>query len=104
MQVHHYIDSITIQVINLPLFQEEFIDFYEMNSLIFIEAEMNNVTDIYKPDIITFLSDTRHPIVYSYHNGSDDETKYTTFKFVGLKSYDKKIDRRKMRLLNRLLS
>lgn len=103
MQVHHHIDSITIQVINLPLFQEEFIYFYQMHSLIFIGADIKDMSDIYKPDIITFSSDTRHPIIYSYHNGSDDDTTYTTFKFVGLKSYNQKIDKRKSRLLNKFI-
>lgn len=103
MQVHHHIDSITIQVINLPFFQEEFIYFYQMHSLLFIGADMRGISDIHKPDIITFSSDTRHPLIYSYHNGSDDDTKYTTFKFVGLKSYNQKLDRRKYRLLNKFI-
>ncbi len=103
MQVYNHIDSITIQVINLPFFQEEFIYFYEMHSLIFIEADIKSMSDIYKPDIISFSSDTRHPIIYSNHNGSDDGTQYTTFKFVGLKSYNKKQDRRKSRLLNKFI-
>jgi len=105
MQVHHNIDSITIQVINLQLFnnEEKFIYFYEMHSLIFISADIQSKDDIYKPDIITFATDTRHPIIYSYHNGSVDGTTYTTFKFVGLKSYNKKLDRRKTRLLNKFI-
>lgn len=103
MKVHHHIDSITIQVLNLPFFQKEFIYFYEMYSLKFIEADINDMSDMYKPDIITFSSDTRHPIIYSYHNGSDDGTIYTTFKFVALKSYNEKLDRRKSRLLNKFI-
>ncbi|WP_457747551.1 hypothetical protein [Sulfurimonas sp.] len=103
MQVHHHIDSITIQVINLQFYQEEFIYFYEMHSLVFISADIQSMDDIYKPDIITFATDTRHPIIYSYHNGSADETTYTTFKFVGLKSYNQKLDKRKYRLLNKFI-
>jgi len=103
MQVHHHLDSITIQVINLQFYQEEFIYFYEMYSLILIEAEIQSMEDIYKPDIITFATDTRHPVIYSYHNGSVDGTTYTTFKFVGLKSYNQKLDKRKSRLLNKFI-
>ena len=103
MQVHHYIDSITIQVINLPFFQEEFIYFYELHSLIFIQADIQSKEDLYKPDIITNITDTRNPIIYSYHNGSVDGTQYTTFKFSGLKTYDKKLDNRKSRLLNKFI-
>ncbi len=104
MQVHHHIDSITIQVINLQLNnQEDFIYFYDLHSLLFISADIQSKDDIYKPDIITFATDTRHPIIYSYHNGSADGTTYTTFKFVGLKSYNQKIDKRKYRLLYKFI-
>ncbi len=104
MQVHHHIDSITIQVINLQLNnQEDFIYFYDMHSLVFISADIQSRDDLYKPDIITFATDTRHPIIYSYHNGSIDGTTYTTFKFVGLKSYNQKLDKRKYRLLNKFI-
>jgi hypothetical protein len=77
-----------------------------MHSLIFIPADiqLNNImNDLHKPDIIIYSTDTRHPIIYSYHNGSVDETTYTTFKFVGLKSYNQKLDRRKYRLLNKFI-
>lgn len=104
MQVHHYIDSITIQVINLPSYQDEIIHFYNMHQLKLIEANMLSNNGIYKPDIIVFENDTRHPIIYSYHNGSMDDTQYTTFKFVGLKSYNDKRDKKKLKILNKFIS
>ena len=83
---NQYMDSITIQVINIELHQEQFIYFYEMQSLLFLSADIQSIEDMYKSDRIVSISNTQETIIYSYHNGSMDDTTYTTFKFVGLKS------------------
>lgn len=96
-------DSITIQVINIELHQEQFIYFYDMHSLLFLSADIQSMEDMYKSDRIVSISNTQETIIYSYHNGSMDDTTYTTFKFVGLKSYDHKKDKRKSKVLNRFV-
>ncbi len=58
---------------------------------------------MYKSDRIVSISNTQETIIYSYHNGSMDDTTYTTFKFVGLKSYNHKKDKRKSKVLNRFV-
>lgn len=100
---NQYMDSITIQVINIELHQEEFIHFYMMNSLLFLSADIQSMKDMYKSDRIVSKSNTQETIIYSYHNGSIDDTTYTTFKFVGLKSYNHKKDKRKTKILNRFI-
>ena len=100
---NQYMDSITIQVINIELHQEQFIYFYEMQSLLFLSADIQSIEDMYKSDRIVSISNTQETIIYSYHNGSMDDTTYTTFKFVGLKSYNHKKDKRKSKVLNRFV-
>ncbi len=102
MQLHNYIDSITIQVINIECYIDDFISFYALHSLMFIEADNPNIGD-YKPDIIVSINNTRNPIIYSYHNGDFDGTTYTTFAFAGLKKYNKREDKRRLKILNKFI-
>lgn len=100
---NQYMDSITIQVVNIEQYQEQFIYFYEMQSLLFIPADIQSLDDMYKSNRIVSRKNTQETIIYSYHNGSMDDTTYTTFKFVGLKSYNQKKDKRKSKVLNRFV-
>jgi hypothetical protein len=101
---NQHMDSITIQVINIEQYQEQFIYFYEIQSLLFLSADIQSIEDMYKSDRIVSTSNTQETIIYSYHNGSIDDTTYTTFKFVGLKSYNLKKDKRKSKVLNRFVN
>jgi len=104
MQLHQYIDSITIQIINIHRYQTEIIEFYQTNFLIFIKADVQSINDVHKADIIVSKFNTREVIIYSYCNGTfDNDTTYTTFKFVGIKSYNQRQDKRKMNILNKFV-
>lgn len=98
------IDSLTIQVTNLPTYQYHFNQFYKDNDLILIPVPLEKIPEI-KTYRITHQSDTRLSLFYSNHSGTrHNPNTYTTFKFVGLKSYDESKDTKRMGILYKFIN
>ncbi|HQS67103.1 MAG TPA: hypothetical protein PLM93_07965 [Sulfuricurvum sp.] len=98
------IDSLTIQVTNLPTYQYHFNQFYKENDLILIPVPLEKIPEI-KTYRITHESDTRLSLFYSNHSGTrHNPNTYTTFKFVGLKSYDESKDTKRMGILYKFIN
>ena len=98
------IDSLTIQVTNLSTYQYHFNQFYKDNNLVLIPVPLEKIPEI-KTYRITHESDTRLSLFYSNHSGTrHNPNTYTTFKFVGLKSYDESKDTNRMGILYKFIN
>jgi hypothetical protein len=62
---NQYMDSITIQVINIEQYQEQFIHFYFMNSLLFLSVDIQSIEDMYKFDRIVSKKNTQETMTHS---------------------------------------
>ena len=87
-----FIDSLTIQVINIAQYKNIINMFLQDHGYIIKEMKSNN------PDGKTYrvfhVKNPRVTICYVHHTGTrHNATTYTTYKFVGLKSYHTKKDR-----------